>query len=489
MSTTTIEEFLKAPTEERLRMIKNDATAAVLHDYLGPVAFGEYRSLATRLDTAHLGVGAPKNLIFVPGVMGSLLHSDTKGGVWWVDIRTRRHIDDLRLSADGSEDADPNNQVLPFSVDTSYEPFLSAVLEREDFGHVTFPYDWRKPLSFSAGRLAGLIRKTYETNGNNPVHLVAHSMGGLLVRAALMEHGKDLWSKTGRIVFVGTPHYGSPSIAGYLKNHLWGFDLMGLLGKYLSPETFRSMWGVVGMLPAPLGTYPGTRNGQGWKPDDPREAYPHPCANFDMYQAAAWKLTLSSGQQTALQRVLEGAAAFHRQMYESHQALDQQLRDRMLVIAGVGYKTLFRLAYRPGFFGLWEHTDKITSRVKGDEHREGDGRVPLASAALENVATRYVKGVHGGLTNIPQVYHDVFGWLNEDTIYLPDDVSGALAGHLSAGDDQSEAPHLDGTARQVPFTDDPGIWNELPVSDQEVDELDARLGRGQLPEFINVRLL
>ena len=60
----------------------------------------------------------------------------------------------------------------------------------------------------------------------------------------------------------------------------------------------------------------------------------------------------------------------------------------MLIIAGVGYKTLFRLTYEPRFFGPWKQMTKVISRVAGDPHREGDGRVPLASAALES---------HGGL--------------------------------------------------------------------------------------------
>ena len=162
-----------------------------------------------------------------------------------------------------------------------------------------------------------------------PVHLVAHSMGGLMVRAALMDLGRELWPKLGRVVFLGTPHYGSPAIAGYLKNHLWGFELIALLGLYLSRQTLRSLWGVLGMLPAPRGIYPGTRPGDpaAWRPDDSRDAYVHPCANFDIYRAEDWKLDLTPTQFAQLQKVLDGAAEFHRRMYESHQALDQTLRE------------------------------------------------------------------------------------------------------------------------------------------------------------------
>ena len=85
---------------------------------------------------------------------------------------------------------------------------------------------------------------------------------------------------------------------------------------------------------------------------------------------------------------MTATAQFHSQMYQAYKALDQEVSDRMLIIAGVGYKTLFRLAHEPRFFGPWKQMTKVISRVAGDPHREGDGRVPLASAALES---------HGGL--------------------------------------------------------------------------------------------
>ncbi|HEX8920544.1 MAG TPA: hypothetical protein VF766_03640 [Pyrinomonadaceae bacterium] len=490
MSATLAEQFLTSTAVERLRLVKDESNAAALQELLGLAAYADYRKLLGRLDEGHLSGKTAKNLIFVPGVMGSLLRSDSKGGIWWIDPRTRQHIDDLRLAPGGLEDADPNNAISAAAVDTSYEPFLTAILARDDFGHVGFPYDWRKPFNSSTEALKNLILQTYDSNGNCPVHLVAHSMGGLMVRATLMEHGDDLWPKLGRIVFIATPHYGSQAIGGYLKNHFWGFELMALLGLYLGRETFRSLWGVLSLLPAPRGIYPGTRpnDSHPWRSTDANNPYPHPCANFDMYKAENWKLGLTPQQTTELQQALSAVADFHRKMYDHHQNLSQILRDRMLVIAGVGFKTLFRLAYDTRFFGLWESMDKVFDRVEGDPHRDGDGRVPVASAALENVQVRYAKGVHAGLPNIPAVYNDVFNWLNEKTLSLLDDPVAANSSHLATGEDESEAPHLDGTSRRIPFTDDPGYWNLSQPTAETLKALDASLGLGLKPEFINVRL-
>jgi hypothetical protein len=312
-----------------------------------------------------------------------------------------------------------------------------------------------------------------------------------MVRAALLKHGDDLWPALGKIVFIGTPHYGSPAIAGYLKNHLWGLELLAVLGLYLSRTTFRSLWGVLGMLPAPRGIYPGTRSDdpRPWQPAETGDRYIHPCANFDLYRADAWDLGLNTAAAAQLQAVLDAAADVHASMLKAHRELGWSQLDRMLIIAGVGYRTLFRLAYRREFFGLWEHAVKEQSRVAGDPHREGDGRVPLASAALENVTIRYARAVHGGMPNVPAVYQDVFRWLNDQPLQLPDTPEGALSKHLAAGVGGSESPHLDGTGRAKELEDDPGLWDVEELSSERVQELVALVESEQLPEFNLQRIL
>jgi pimeloyl-ACP methyl ester carboxylesterase len=482
--------FLQASTEDRLEMVRNGDGSDDLRLCLGEAAFEEYRGLA-RKTSRHLGIHAPRNVVFIPGVMGSLLMSRGLGGIWWVDVRTRQHIDDLRLAPDGQSDAVRDHDVVAVTSDPSYEPFLAALLERDDLGHVTFSYDWRKPLAASARALVDLVLRLYEQGGREPIHVVAHSMGGLVARTALALHGDELTPALGRIVFVGTPHYGSPAIAGYLKNHLWGFDLMAVLGTFLTRATFQSLWGVLELLPAPRGVYPGTRSNDParWRSPSAGDPYEHPCANFDLYDAAAWDLRPDDPADTArLQRVLDGAAAQHRRLYDAHRALPQALRDRMLVIAGVGYQTLFRMAYRSRLFELWDQMERTQSRLPGDPHRDGDGRVPVASAALENVGIRYVKGVHGGLTNIAAVYTDVFRWLTDETLQLPDTPEGAFDGHL-AGPERSDAPTLDGSARAARVGDDPGCLHAAAPDAAAMAAFQAQLDAGTLAEFNRVRIL
>lgn len=482
-----IGRFQHASPGERLEMVVDDMLAPALRSALGAAAFDEYRGLADSYNPkkGHLGASTPKNVVFVPGVMGSLLENRTKSGVWWIDARTVGRIDGLRLAPDGLTDLDPDDRITPFNVDITYAPFLTAALRRNDIGVELFPYDWRKPLAASAEQLRDLVATMHAQNGRQPVHLVAHSMGGLMVRTTLTQHGPKMWPLLGKIVFVGTPHFGSPAIAGYLKNHLWGFELMAVLGVFLKRETFRSMWGVLSMLPAPIGVYPGTRKApaSGENTDDD-----HPCLNFDPYRAESWKLDLEATEEAHLQAVLDGAAAAHEDLWAAHRRLSQDQRDRMLVIAGLGYRTLFRLAYKKRFFGLWEHAHKVSDRIPGDPHHDGDGRVPWASTALDWVPIRYVRGVHGSLMNIPAVHDDIFAFLGGKGLQLPTTPKGALARHLG-GNDRSTAPALDGSARTATAGDEPGLWAEDEIGPDRLRELVAAVEQGRLPEFERVRLL
>jgi pimeloyl-ACP methyl ester carboxylesterase len=497
MSKNSISQFLLATTSERFRMILDKDHSDQIRNYLGQDSYNEYLNLAERvvpkLNSNHLAVDTPVNLVFIPGVMGSSLQSRVLGGTWWLDLRSLHRINDLMLAPDGQKDVSKNFQIIPSTTDISYEPFLGAVLEREDFGHAIFPYDWRKSLSFSSVLLKNKIIEIYKENGCKKIHLVAHSMGGLLVRSTLMQYGEELWNKLGRIIFLGTPHYGSPAIASYLKNHLWGSAQMALLGRFLSPETFRSLHGVIGMLPAPKGIYPGTREDEQtrWKSASENNTYIHPCLNFDMFQCDNWNLEFNDdSQKKQLQDILDKTYKFHEQMDHAHKALDQDYRNNMAVIAGVGFKTLFRLEYDVLFWGLWNRTQKIIDRIKNDPHRDGDESVPVASAALENIGeTRYIKGKHGALTNIPEVYEDVFRWLNKERMQLSSTPSGALSEHLSSDIGLSQAPSLDGTNKSRFSLDYDDRWQPENTYADKLPEMLEKLEKGQLPEFRTVRLL
>jgi pimeloyl-ACP methyl ester carboxylesterase len=470
---TALERFMTADLDAQYGMLADPATRQEVETWMGADAFRQFLEFAP--GPANLGPG-PKNLVFAPGVMGSTLESRGLGGVWWLDLfRGRDELSKLGLSDNGGRDIDPDADIGPGVVDKTYAPFLRSVANSGSFGgSVQFPYDWRKSLLLSADAMRQRILDTYNEYGEN-VHLVGHSMGGLLIRTTLMRHGDELWPKIGRIVFIGTPHHGSTAIAGYLKNHFWGWEKLAVLGMFLDRGAFRSMRGVLSLLPAPAGIYPGTTQGG-----------PHPCANFDLYDAGAWCLDMDAEGLANLQDVLDGVRQFWTGLASWHSSLLQEQKDRMLMIAGVGEETLFRLEFSTILWGAWSHTSKITNRQPCEPNREGDGSVPLASAILEDVQMRYVKGVHGGLQNIPEVIRDVLAWLTEQPLALSESCKDALGGHLSSGDGVSLAPLLDGSATGNRFQDLPEY--EHPTAafrDQVANELDA----GRIPGINQVKIL
>ncbi|MFJ9822187.1 lipase family alpha/beta hydrolase [Streptomyces sp. NPDC101151] len=477
------ERFMRGDTAARLDLARDPAAADALRGLLGRTAFEELREIAGPAQGDHLADDGPANMIFVPGVMGSYLASEALGGMWWIDILSRSHINNLALAPHGLTDIDPRFKVEPVTVAPTYTGFLAAAMRRPNLSHRTFAYDWRKPLHVSADKLHDRITTTpADASHGQPVHLVAHSMGGLVVRTALMRH-PDLWNRIGKIVFLGTPHYGSPSIGGYLKNHLWGFDKLALLGRYLSRDTFRSLHGVMSLLPAPTGVYPGTEE------TEPGTEYDHPCANFDLYDASAWHLDLSTPQELALQDILNAAAQHHRDLNEWHLALDQNQRDRMTVIAGTGLKTLFRLAYNRRLGFLWHHMERTTARTPHNPHGESDGRVPLASAQLPYIAeTRYTHTEHGKLPDHAAVQNDVWNALADKPLRLATSSAAALDDHLA---DSGIQPHaLAMPQLPMPRTpDDPGYLDFDPPSPERLDQLEKELDAGNLPDFQRLRLL
>jgi pimeloyl-ACP methyl ester carboxylesterase len=442
-----------------------------------------------RLDEQHLAFGAPKNLLFVPGCMGSLISSHTLGGVWWIDLlRNRDKLNKLGLQPDGQTDIDPSYDLYPIGIDMVYQPFLVAVLQSDDFNHDVFPYDWRKKLTVSTIGMRNKITQMYADNKQQPVHIVAHSMGGLLTRATLAQYGDELWPKIGRIVFTATPHYGATLAACWLKFHLGNRDLMGhLLAKLIHPDTFRSLWGALSLIPAPQGIYPGTRDNDAelHQPHD-NDEYRHPCANFNLYDINTWQLGLSATDTANLQRILDDTASFYRMLRDAHLGLDQNYRDRMAVIAGVGHATTFRIDLEQGVF---KRAKRDSKREVGQPNRESDGTVPLASAVLEYVGTtRYIKGVHTTLPAMSQVYNDVFHWLRGEPMELSDTPQGALAQHLGELDAEMEYPNLVGPAHTHVLTEESELDTTEP-DPADVASAYAQLEAGQLPPEFNLMRL
>jgi hypothetical protein len=70
----------------------------------------------------------------------------------------------------------------------------------------TFPYDWRQSNEISGKILTDFIKEKIQDTNWDGVDVVCHSMGGFVVRAAIVNHSAPIK----RTVYIASPHYGNP---------------------------------------------------------------------------------------------------------------------------------------------------------------------------------------------------------------------------------------------------------------------------------------
>jgi pimeloyl-ACP methyl ester carboxylesterase len=76
-----------------------------------------------------------------------------------------------------------------------------------------FPYDWRRSLGETAELLRRYVKCVRLMHPGKPVHMIAHSMGGLLARRFVLEHP----GQVDLLVTVGTPMLGAPKAINVME--------------------------------------------------------------------------------------------------------------------------------------------------------------------------------------------------------------------------------------------------------------------------------
>lgn len=258
-----LSEVESVSPSELARMIAHPtaAEARVLRAYFGGPRFDRLQQLAT---APQLAAEPSGNVVVIPGLMGSALTAQERGGklteVWlsyWGLHRGRlRH---LRLAANGRDAIDPRTLIRPHGVLKQYYAELGLTLLKNGWNVREFDYDWRLDLDQAADALSN--RATGWFGPSAPFHIVAHSMGGLVARAFVKRHPAR-WKvappgpEGGRLVTLGTPHHGAfliPQALTGLARTIWMLerldfkhDMAGVL------EIVDSFPGVYQMLPSPL---------------------------------------------------------------------------------------------------------------------------------------------------------------------------------------------------------------------------------------------
>ncbi len=160
------------------------------------------------------GTAETRPVVFVlPGVMGThLAVGQTR--IWFDPLHIANgRFSDLALDASA--------RVTP---ERLFDMFYGDLCEALGADHDVrpFPYDWRLSVVDAAKRFSGELRLALNQTkaAKQPVRIVAHSMGGLVVRAAAALDG-DLWDEFldrdgARFIMLGTPNQGSHQMVATL---------------------------------------------------------------------------------------------------------------------------------------------------------------------------------------------------------------------------------------------------------------------------------
>jgi len=187
-------------------------------------------------------------VIIVPGMLGTEL-SNGADFIWpdldqmLFDINDEFLIENLALDSDGAslqniETGDVAeiflNNIPIFEVNIFQD--LKIVLEQNFYIENTdlffFPYDWRLDLEDTKELLKQKIDQVKLATGFDKVNIIAHSMGGLLVKDYVSQYGENDIDK---LIFVGTPHLGAPKAGKVLLEG----DNFGI--PWLEKSTLRSL--------------------------------------------------------------------------------------------------------------------------------------------------------------------------------------------------------------------------------------------------------
>ena len=150
------------------------------------------------------GPAGPRPVVFLlPDVMGSHL---AMGGVRiWLNL--------LDLAAGGLKQLEIDAAgVEPQTLVGIYRDLADYLSDTHRV--ITFPYDWRQSVREAAKHLAEAVKAELgaQQRANQPVHLLAHGMGGLVAQAMIAGHPlvwRQICDHTGgRLIMLGTPTRG-----------------------------------------------------------------------------------------------------------------------------------------------------------------------------------------------------------------------------------------------------------------------------------------
>jgi pimeloyl-ACP methyl ester carboxylesterase len=358
----TLAEILARPSSEDER---------VLRTHFGDARFERMRALVLQSSLTRADRTIQGHVVVLHGIMGGELtyyESDAHPDPIWLKFFRLILGQFERLRVDDEGNSISRIQATGI-LKRYYGELLLSLMQR--WNAHAFWFDWRLDINSSADQLALKLQEWF--GDNEPVHLVAHSMGGLVARAFIKnypERWKSMWDvqtdgwRGGRLIMLGTPNHGSftiPQLLLGLNDTLHKLALVDLRHSVQDLLNIVKTFVVsYQMLPSPL--VQGMQDMQ------------------KLYEASTYGPLAPLPSRFALAR-------------EFHNGLSMVVdADRMRYIAGYNQAT---------YSGIRDW-GKLRSSDGYEVTKRGDGTVPHTLGLLQAVdgrpvATFYIEEEHGAL--------------------------------------------------------------------------------------------
>jgi len=315
----------------------------------------------------------PQPVVYIlPGIMGT--HLADRGNRIWVDLLDLAlgKLVNLKIA---NKNVQP--QALVAFAYADLVEYLSATHEV-----IPFPYDWRLSILDEANRLAGTIEaKLKETD--QPIRIIAHSMGGLVTRAMLglrPNVWKEMRKRDGaRFIMLGTPNGGSYQIPRLI---LGQEKTLRMLAAVDIRNSARELLEVISRFPGVLGLLPMEEEPWNFLETNTWDKFPNPGGH-------EWV--------KPLQKNLEIAKELHALLQAEKGRIADD--DPILYVAG----------YAPGAPVSLDIDENNEVIIRGTN--QGDGTVPWESGILPELRagrTYYLNASHGDLANTKESFPAIY---------------------------------------------------------------------------------
>lgn len=205
--------------------------------------------LAAVLKRRGAATADPQTVVIIPGVLGTHLLDHGGPGAprrLWLDLRDPGAVRDLRMTP-GLTDEEDRDAVAGVDVRTGellVEGYgLLSIYLRHVWGMnvVPFPYDWRRSIDVNARRLRAVLAA-------GPVSVVAHSMGGLVLRRCV-QLDPTVLGQLDHAVCMATPNLGSYVPLDVASGSYWLGRLFGVAAGSPGASVLATCPGFLQLLP------------------------------------------------------------------------------------------------------------------------------------------------------------------------------------------------------------------------------------------------